>query len=163
LKIRPKAISTAWISTKPLISGHGRIEEREVTLCHDIDWLIKDHSYPHIASIVSVKSKRFLADKRSEETRYFISSITHNDAKNMLTICAHTGGVENNLHWTLDIVFNEDSCRIRKGYSDQDMAILRHISLNLLKSETEHKVGIIIKRQMAGWDSDYLLKLLQIF
>jgi hypothetical protein len=54
-------------------------------------------------------------------------------------------------------------CRMRKGYSDQNMAILRHISLNLLKSETEHKVGIKIKRQMAGWDSDYLLKVLQVF
>ncbi|PCI58861.1 MAG: ISAs1 family transposase, partial [Gammaproteobacteria bacterium] len=54
-------------------------------------------------------------------------------------------------------------CRIRKGFADQNMAILRHISLNLLKSETEHKVGIKIKRQMAGWDNDYLLKVLQIF
>jgi len=67
--------------------------------------------------------------------------------------------VENNLHWTLD----EGSCRIRKGYADQNMAILRHISLNLLKSKTEHKVGIKIKRKMASWDSDYLLKVLQIF
>ncbi|MCP4322649.1 MAG: hypothetical protein GY787_12545 [Alteromonadales bacterium] len=61
------------------------------------------------------------------------------------------------------MAFNEDSCRIRQGYADQNMAILRHISLNLLKSETEQKVGIKIKRQMAGWDNDYLLKVLQIF
>ncbi len=61
------------------------------------------------------------------------------------------------------MALNEDSCRIRQGYADQNMAILRHISLNLLKSETEQKVGIQIKRQMAGWDNDYLLKVLQIF
>jgi predicted transposase YbfD/YdcC len=142
---------------------HGRIEEREVTSCHDIDWLIKDHSHPHLASIVRVKSRRFLDEKWSQETRYYISSIKHNDADKYAHYVRAHWGVENNPHWTLDMAFDEDSCRIRKGYADQNMAILRHISLNLLKSETEHKVGIKIKRQMAGWDSDYLLKVLQIF
>jgi hypothetical protein len=61
------------------------------------------------------------------------------------------------------MAFDEDSCRMRKGYSEQNIAILRHISLSLLKSETEHKVGIKIKRQMTGWDSDYRLKVLQLF
>jgi len=61
------------------------------------------------------------------------------------------------------MAFDEDHCRIRQGFADQNMAILRHISLNLLKAETEHNVGIKIKRQMAGWDNDYLLKVLQIF
>jgi predicted transposase YbfD/YdcC len=112
---------------------------------------------------VSVKSRRFLYDKWSQKTRYFISSIKHNDARKYAHYVRAHWGVENNLHWTLDMAFDEDSCRIRKGYADQNMAILRHISLNLLKSETEHKVGIKIKRQMASWDSDYLLKILQIF
>jgi len=61
------------------------------------------------------------------------------------------------------MAFDEGSYRIRNGFADQNMAILRHISLNLLKSEKEHKVGIKIKRQMAGWGNDYLLKVLQIF
>jgi predicted transposase YbfD/YdcC len=112
---------------------------------------------------VSVKSRRFLYDKWSQKTRYFISSIKHNDARKYAHYVRAHWGVENNLHWTLDMAFDEDSCRIRKGYADQYMAILRHISLNLLKSETEHKVGIKIKRQMESWDSDYLLKILQIF
>ncbi len=64
-----------------------------------------------------------------------------------------------NLHWTLDTAFDEDHCRIRQRYADQNMAILRHISLNILKSDTDIKV----KRQMAGWDNDYLIKWLQIF
>lgn len=144
-------------------AGHGRIEEREVTVCNDIDWLTKEHAYPHLASIISVKSRRFLEDKWSQETRYFISSVKHNDAEKHAHYVRAHWGVENSLHWTLDMAFDEDSCRMRKGHSDQNMAILRHISLNLLKSETEHKVGIKIKRQMAGWDSDYLLKVLQIF
>jgi hypothetical protein len=61
------------------------------------------------------------------------------------------------------MAFNEDHCRIRQGYADQNMAILRHISLNLFTSDKDNKVGIKIKRQMAGWDNDYLLKRLQIF
>jgi len=61
------------------------------------------------------------------------------------------------------MAFDENHCRIRQGYADQNMAILRHISLNLLTSDKDNKVGINIKRQMAGWDNDYLLKLLQIF
>jgi hypothetical protein len=61
------------------------------------------------------------------------------------------------------MAFDEDHCRIRQGYADQNMAILRHISLDLSTSDKDNKVGIKIKRQMAGWDNDYLLKLLQIF
>ena len=61
------------------------------------------------------------------------------------------------------MAFDEEHCRIRQGYADQNMAILRHISLNLLTSDKDNKVGIKIKRQMAGWNNDYLLKLLQIF
>jgi hypothetical protein len=61
------------------------------------------------------------------------------------------------------MAFNEDHCRIRQGYAAQNMAILRHISLNLFTSDKDNKVGIKIKRQMAGWDNDYLLKRLQIF
>lgn len=71
--------------------------------------------------------------------------------------------MENNLHCVLDTAFNEDQCRIRIGYAVQNMAILRHITLNLLKSETENKVAIKINHQMAGWDNDYLFKILQIF
>jgi len=108
-------------------------------------------------------SRRFHNNEWSQETRYFVSSVKHNDAEKFAHYVRAHWGVENNLHWTLDMAFDEDSCRIRKGFADQNMAILRHISLNLLKSETEHKVGIKIKRQMAGWDNDYLLKVLQIF
>lgn len=144
-------------------SGHGRIEEREVTSCNQIDWLTKTHGYPHLSSIIKVKSRRYHKDEWSEEIRYFISSVKHNDAQKYAHYVRAHWGVENNLHWTLDTAFNEDDCRIRKGYADQNMAIIRHISLNLLKTETDTKVGIKIKRQMAGWDNDYLLKILNIF
>jgi len=84
----------------------------------------------------------FVTEKWSEETRYFISSVKHNDTEKFAHYVRAHWGVENNLHWALDMVFDEDHCRIRQGYADQNMAILCHISLNLLKSKTEHKVGI---------------------
>jgi hypothetical protein len=79
--------------------------------------LTEHHTHPHLASIVSVKSRRFLACEWSEETRYFISSVKHNDVEKFAHyVCVHWG-VENNLHWGLDMSFNEDHCRIRQGYA----------------------------------------------
>ena len=159
----PKSYENTLNIYKNVDSGHGRIEERIVTSYNRIDWLTERHTHPHLASIISVKSRRFLANKWSQETRYFISSVKHNDAEKFGHYVRAHWGVENNLHWRLDMAFDEDQCRIRQGYAAQNMAILRHISLNILSSDKGHKVGIKIKRKMAGWDNDYLLKLLQIF
>jgi predicted transposase YbfD/YdcC len=159
----PKSYEGTLNTYKSIDSGHGRIEERTVTSCNRIDWLTEHHTHPHLASIVSVKSRRFFANEWSEETRYFISSVKHNDAEKFAHYVRAHWGLENNLHWILDMAFDEDHCRIRQGYAEQNMAILRHISLNLLTSDKDNKVGIKIKRQTAGWDNDYLLKLLQIF
>ena len=159
----PKSYENTLNTYKSIDSGHGRIEERTVTSCNRIDWLTEHNTHPHLASIISVNSRRFLANEWSEETRYFISSVKHNDAEKFAHYVRAHWGVENNLHWRLDMAFDEDHCRIRQGYADQNMAILRHISLNLLTSDKDNKVGIKIKRQMAGWDNEYLLKVLQIF
>ena len=159
----PKSYENTLNIYKSIDSGHGRIEERTVTSCNRIDWLTEHNTHPHLASIISVNSRRLLANEWSEETRYFISSVKHNDAEKFAHYVRAHWGVENNLHWRLDMAFDEDHCRIRQGYADQNMAILRHISLNLLTSDKDNKVGIKIKRQMAGWDNDYLLNLLQIF
>jgi predicted transposase YbfD/YdcC len=159
----PKSYESTLNTDKSIDSGHGRIEERTVTSCNRIDWLTEHHTHPHLASIVSVKSRRFLTSEWPEETRYFISSVKHNDAQKFAHYVRAHWGAENNLHWRLDMEFDEDHCRIRQGYAAQNMAILRHISLNLLTSDKDNKVSIKIKRQMAGWENDYLLKLLQIF
>jgi predicted transposase YbfD/YdcC len=159
----PKSYHRSLNTHKAVNSGHGRVEERTVTSCNQIKWLTEQHSHPHLASIIRVKSRRFHKNEWSEETRYFISSIKHNNAEKFAHAIRAHWGVENNLHWTLDMAFDEDHCRIRQGYAAQNMAVLRHIALNLLTSETENKVGIKIKRQMAGWDNEYLLKLLKIF
>jgi hypothetical protein len=68
--------------------------------------------------------------------------------------------IENNLHWVLDVAFDEDSNRTRKGYSAANLSVTRHIALNLIKTEKTAKVGVKIKRLMAGWDNNYLLKII---
>ena len=69
-------------------------------------------------------------------------------------------GIENQLHWVLDVAFNEDDSRIRKDHAPENMALIRHIALNLLRQDTSAKVGIKAKRLKAGWDNDYLTHLL---
>ena len=68
--------------------------------------------------------------------------------------------IENRLHWCLDVGFREDECRVRQGFASENFAVLRHIAMNLLKQEQKSKGGIKAKRLRAGWDNDYLLKLL---
>jgi len=69
-------------------------------------------------------------------------------------------GIENGLHWVLDVAFREDDCRIRAGYAGENFAVLRHIALNLLKAVKGTKVGIKIRRLRAGWDQAFLLRVL---
>ena len=69
-------------------------------------------------------------------------------------------GIENSLHWVLDMAFHEDRSRVRTGNADQNLAVVRHMAVNMLKQETTAKVGIKAKRKKAGWDYDYLLKVL---
>jgi predicted transposase YbfD/YdcC len=93
------------------------------------------------------------------ETRYFISG-WQADAQAMLQTIRTHWHIENGLHWVLDIAFREDDSRIRRDHAPHNMALLRHMALNLLKHETSLKVGINVKRLRAGWDNAYLLKVL---
>jgi len=139
--------------------GHGRIETRTVRATSAIDWLQELH--PHwvgLKSIVAVTAKRESNDKTTEETRYFISSMDASDPKRLGQVVRAHWGIENKLHWVLDYAFDEDSQRARLGNGAANMAVIRHIALNLLKSEKTAKVGVKNKRLNAGWDENYLLK-----
>ncbi|WP_286019009.1 ISAs1 family transposase [Candidatus Venteria ishoeyi] len=140
---------------------HGRYETRTVRASSDIDWLKKAHpKWEKLTSIVAVTAKRECKGKVTEETRYFISSLDATDPKRLGQIVRAHWGIENNLHWVLDYAFDEDKQRARIGNSDANMAIVRHIALNLLKAEKTSKVGIKTKRLKAGWNETYLLKIL---
>ena len=95
----------------------------------------------------------------TREQRYYISSLTVDPAQHAIVIRSHWG-IENKLHWVLDVAFREDESRIRKANGPQNMALLRHIALNKLKNEKTFKRGIKAKRKKAGWNDDYLIKVL---
>jgi len=127
----------------------------------DIGWLRELHPHwPQLASIVAVTALRECKGKTTEETRYFISSMDATDPKRLGQIVRAHWGIENNLHGVLDHAFREDDQRMRKGHSDANMAVVRHIALNLVKIEKTAKVGVKNKRLKAGWDEDYLLKVI---
>jgi len=141
---------------------HGRMETRSIRATADIAWLQERHDWKSLRSIIAVTAKRETDNKVTEETRYFISSLDADDPKRLERVVRAHWAIENNLHWVLDIAFDEDSNRTRKGHSAANLAVIRHIALNLIKAEKTSKVGIKIKRLKAGWDNDYLLRVIGI-
>lgn len=139
---------------------HGRIETRSLRATADIAWLQERHEWKGLQSIIAVTAKREIGDQVTEETRYFISSLDAHDPKRLERAVRAHWAIENNLHWVLDIAFAEDSNRTRKGHSAANLAVIRHIALNLIKAEKTSKVGVKIKRLKAGWDNDYLLRII---
>lgn len=138
--------------------GHGRIETRQCWVVSDpevLQYLREPKAWPGLNSVVRVSSKRLVGDQASEEHRYYLSSLK-GDARRILEATRTHWEIENCLHWVLDIAFDEDDCRVRAGHAPQNLGMLRHIALNLLKKEQTSKGGIKAKRKRAGWDEDYL-------
>lgn len=144
------------------VDKHGRLEIRECWTVSDpdsLEFVRRRGNWPNLRTLVMVREERELEGKHSRETRYYITSI-ENDAKLLLRVVRRHWGIENGLHWVLDIDFREDESRVRKDNAPENFAVLRHIAVNLLKQETSLKVGIKAKRMTAAWDRDYLLKVL---
>jgi len=138
---------------------HGRIETRRYFATDDIDWLQGKHHWAGIKTICKVVRQRDVNSNISTESSYFISSLENNAVQIAKSIREHWG-IENDLHWCLDISFREDHCRVRKDHAPENLGVLRHMAINLLKRETSLKGGIQTKRLKAAWDHDYLLKIL---
>jgi predicted transposase YbfD/YdcC len=142
--------------------GHGRVEIRECWTVSDptvLAYLSARQAWPHLHAAVLVRAERRLARQTSVEQRYYISSL-ENDARLILQTVRGHWGIENRLHWVLDIAFREDECRVRKDHAPENLAVIRHMALNLLRSETSLKLGVKAKRLRAAWDRSYLLKVL---
>lgn len=143
--------------------GHGRIETRHCDLItlspKDPLWGDVQAEWSGLMSLARITCTRQIGTKRRREVRYFISSIPHHARRVLSAVRAHWG-IENRLHYVLDVSLDEDECRIRKDHGAENMAVLRHISLNLLQQEKTCSRGIKAKRKQAGWDNDYLAQIL---
>ena len=141
--------------------GHGRIETRRYWQSGRLDWFEDKAKWRNLESVSMVESVREIKGVQTCERRFFISSLPVNAAK-IAHVSREHWGIENKLHWVLDVQFNEDQSRARMKNAAENLAILRHIALNILKKETTKRRGIKGKQNNAGWDMAYLLKLLAI-
>ena len=114
-----------------------------------------------LRSLIKIVSERRVGDQVSTETRYYIASLSGNARRGLDAVRSHWG-VENGLHWSLDVAFGEDDSRVRKDHAPENLAMLRRLVLSLLKQERSAKCGLKGKRLMAGWNEAYLLKVLEV-
>ena len=144
--------------------GHGRLERRRCSSIADpecISYLNPRGQWRGLRSVAKVTGERRIGEKVSKESRYYISSLP-GAAKELLWAVRAHWGIENSLHWVLDIAFREDESRVRKGHGPENLATLRHMALNLISRETSSKSGVKARRLRAAWDEDYLIKVLSV-
>jgi predicted transposase YbfD/YdcC len=143
---------------------HGRIEERTVTVAREVDWLTGARHFPgefrlpDVACIIQVRSRTELKDRCRFDTRYFIASAALTAEAAAAAVRGHWT-IENQLHWVLDVTFKEDLSRLRTGHGAKNMAIVRHFTINLVRTTTDKK-SLKLRRKAAGWDTKYLASIL---
>ena len=140
--------------------GHGRLEIRRHYLLGSVEHLLNAERWRGLKRVGMIEAERRLEGQpTSRERRYYLLSLD-GDVQRFATAVRSHWGIENQLHWCLDVAFDEDQSRIRSGHAPENMTLMRKIALNLLAKEDSVKVGKKAKRLKAGWDNDYLLKIL---
>jgi predicted transposase YbfD/YdcC len=152
-----KGVAHAYHET--LDADHGRIEIRRYWTVDALDWLADQAKWKGLNMIGLVESERHIGEEVSVEQRYYLASLDNNAQRFAHAVRGHWS-IENTLHWSLDVSFKEDACRLRKGQGAENFAVLRHIALSLLQQEQTEPVGIESKRFKAALDQQYLLKVL---
>lgn len=160
--------------------GHGRIEERTVTVVREVDWLDGGRRFPGetrlpgAACLVRVAARTELKDRGRFDTRFYVSSAPLTAARAAEAVRGHWA-IENSLHWVLDVVFADDQSRLRKGHGAKNMAVVRHFAFNLVRTAPDRQpsqrpplkrgpkpgskpkpMSLKLRRKMAGWDSAYM-------
>jgi predicted transposase YbfD/YdcC len=138
---------------------HGRIETRRYWTTSDLDWLPDKPLWKGLKTAVMVQRVRDIKDKVTVETCYYISSLDNHPQRLGEAIRRHWS-IENELHWVLDVVFREDDSRIRKDHAPENVALMRHMALNMLKKENSKRISIKTKRLKAGWSNQFLAKII---
>lgn len=161
------AMAQGWADTvhdhrRTVDSGHGRLEMRSHWVLTDpptLAWLQERHQWPGLAAVGMVVTDRQVGTKHSTETRYYLLSRPLSAAAFGAAVRSHWG-IENQVHWILDVVFHEDASRIRAGHAAENLAIVRHLALNLLRQHATRPLSLKAKRLRAGWDSTFLAQVL---
>ena len=159
-----KSLQKTIFDKAEIIDGdHGRVEARRYWITDEIAWLTQKKNWPGLTSIgmVEYDQVKKSTGENLVERRFFITSLAAKAIPFAHAVREHWG-IENGLHWCLDVAFDEDNCRVRKDAAPENFAVIRHIAMNLLKQESTAKVGIKNKRLMAGWDDRYLTRLLDL-
>lgn len=148
---------------RTVTKGHGRLEVREHAVISDpgvLTWLQEHHAWPGLQAIGMVAAERRIGEKRSQETRYYLLEQPLDAGAFGEAVRSHWG-IENRVHWVLDVTFREDQSRIRAGHAAENFAVLRHLALNLLQHHpTKRHLSIRTRRLKASWDHAYLLTVL---
>lgn len=156
---KAKGFKDAIISVDQTIDGdHGRIETRNYTVIHNVDWLNKIHDWPGLKSLIMVESTRETNGKIEPETRFYLCSLVWVASQIGPVIRSHWA-VENSLHWVMDMLFRDDECRIRTENAPANFTTLKHIAHNLYR-RAPGKDSLRLRRKTAGWDDDFLASLI---
>jgi predicted transposase YbfD/YdcC len=142
--------------------GHGRVETRTLSLCRDLSWMTTVEAWCGLGFVAQVVRQRTVlaTGQTSTETAYFIGSDSEASAESTCNAIRRHWGIENQLHWVLDLAFREDEARHRANNTAQNMTTLRHFALNIVKQDPDRKLGVANCRKRAGWDRNYLIKLM---
>jgi len=145
-------------SVETVDADHGRIETRRAEVLHDVEWLTQTHRWPGLAAVGKVTATREIDRHATTTARYYIASRPLSAAELNRLVRGHWG-IENQLHWVLDVVMNEDQARARKDNAPENLALLRRLALNIIKRNKD-KGSNRLKFKRAGWDDRFLTKLI---
>lgn len=149
---------TGFDQARTVDKAHGRLDIRQ---CHSIsapewlDYLRARYNWRQLACVIRIWTERQIGRQKKRESRYYICSRLTTSANLLAATRAHWG-IENNVHWVLDVVFDEDASRVRTGHAQQNLATMRRLAINMLNREQTRKDSLKGKRQLAGWDESYL-------
>ena len=145
-------------------ADHGRLEQRRHLVCHDVDWLFSDRRYtdeplsPNLAMIAMVETRTECSGRIEQERRFYLSSAKL-DAKAFAAAVRSHWGIENRLHWVLDVVFHDDPAQLRTGSGPHNMTVIKHMAMNMIRN-ADNKHSLNVRRKKAALNTDYLGSLL---